>query len=188
MHKVRPAREIHRISLESLLSEWRVFCEKHPKGFEKYFKSKEKTAGATTSESKGEGKDAAKKDAKSPEKSSSSSSTPPAKENDWNFGMFSPNSSKSGGSRGSSSSGKPLGGEDNDKEKWLMFGAAVAVAIAGSIIYFEVGYKEIGWKEFVTKYGTTMPFVDMPLVILIRCLYSFMQLPQSWCCREIRSC
>lgn len=72
--------------------------------------------------------------------------------------MFSPSSTKSGrssgsggGSGGGGGSGKPLGGEDNDKEKWLMFGAVSALAIAGAIVYFEVGYKEIGWKEFVNK-------------------------------------
>lgn len=71
--------------------------------------------------------------------------------------MFSPNStsnrssgSGSGGGSGGGS-GKPLGGEGGDKEKWLMFGAISALAIAGAIVYFEVGYKEIGWKEFVNK-------------------------------------
>lgn len=72
--------------------------------------------------------------------------------------MFSPSNTKnsSSGSGGGSSgggggSGKPLGGEGGDKEKWLMFGAVSALAIAGAIVYFEVGYKEIGWKEFVNK-------------------------------------
>ena len=144
-----------RLSPEKLLAQWRVISEKLPKGFEKYFQDKTPAAGSDASKTA------------TPESSSSSSSQktePPAqnekagppKGNDWSFGMFSPTNTKSGrsssgGSGGGGGSGKPLGGEDNDKEKWLMFGAISALAIAGAIVYFEVGYKEIGWKEFVNK-------------------------------------
>lgn len=140
-----------------MLADWRVLSEKLPKGFEKYFQSKDKSPASGDANSKS--------DTSAPTQSNNSSSTSPksedksapeAKNNDWSFGMFSPTNTKNSGGRSSGSgggggSGKPLGEEGNDKEKWLMFGAVSALAIAGAIIYFEVGYKEIGWKEFVNK-------------------------------------
>lgn len=124
-----------------------------PKGFEKYFQSKEKTATTSSDASKTESGNSSSGDKSTAQKADKSA---PPKSNDWSLGMFSPSNTKNSSGRSSSGgggggSGKPLGGEDNDKEKWLLFGAVSALAIAGAIIYFEVGYKEIGWKEFVNK-------------------------------------
>lgn len=143
-----------KLSAERLLADWRVICEKLPKGFEKYFQDKpSKSADPSSSSSSS----SSSQSSTSTQKAKNEKSAPP-KSNDWSLGMFSPSSTKSGrssgsggGSGGGGGSGKPLGGEDNDKEKWLMFGAVSALAIAGAIVYFEVGYKEIGWKEFVNK-------------------------------------
>lgn len=147
-----------KLSTEKLLSDWRVICEKLPKGFEKYF-NKDKSAPPPGSSSSGgdassKPQATAQSSSSKPNASQSEKSAPP-KSNDWSFGMFSPSNTKSGRSSGSGGgsggSGKPLGGEGGDKEKWLMFGAVSALAIAGAIVYFEMGYKEIGWKEFVNK-------------------------------------
>lgn len=151
--------DIQRVSrnhtIDTLLSEWRVLSEKLPKGFEKYFK--DKPAAAEKETSSGSGGDASKS-APSPSTSNKESKVAESKGNDWSFGMrFNAKSSSGGSGRssgggGGGNSGKPIGGEENsDKEKWMLFGAVSALAIAGAIVYFEVGYKEIGWKEFVNK-------------------------------------
>lgn len=146
-----------RISIDKLLSDWRVISEKLPKGFEKYFQSKEKSGNSSDASKTSAGSTTNDKSSDAQRTNTDKSAeTPPKSASDWSFGMFSPSNTKnSSGGRSSGSggggSGKPIGGEDNDKEKWLMFGAVSALAIAGAVIYFEVGYKEIGWKEFVNK-------------------------------------
>lgn len=111
-----------------------MFCQKPPKGFEKYFRQ----GGAKPVENN--------KDAKLSEKPKSSVSS--ESKSDWNFGMFSSGQSKKGGRSGQ---GRPIGGEGGDREKWLLFGALGTAVVVGSIAYFGVGYKEIAWKEFVNK-------------------------------------
>ncbi|XP_058063839.1 AFG3-like protein 2 [Anopheles bellator] len=139
---------IHRIQL---------FCEKPPKGFEKYYKPPGSGGGkrATKSESAA----AAKDDKPLTEKPSSPPGTPQApgestQKNDWNLGMFSPQPARGkGSSGGSGGSGRPIdGGEDGDKEKMLIFGALAGVALISAIAYFEMGYKEVTWKEFINNY------------------------------------
>lgn len=138
---------LHRIQL---------FCEKPPKGFEKYYKP----GGAAKKGAVGEAQEAeASKEAKPASTSDSSGSAknqqqPP--KNDWNLGMFGPQPTRGkGGSSGSSSggTGRPIGGsEGGDKEKMMVFGALAGIALIGAIAYFEMGYKEIAWKEFVNNY------------------------------------
>lgn len=67
--------------------------------------------------------------------------------------MFNNASGKGGRSGGGSSSGsgRPIGNDGADKEKWLLLGAVGTVAVLASIAYFEMGYREIGWKEFTNK-------------------------------------
>uniref|UniRef100_A0A1B0GI02 Putative atp-dependent metalloprotease ftsh n=1 Tax=Lutzomyia longipalpis TaxID=7200 RepID=A0A1B0GI02_LUTLO len=137
---------------DALMREWRLFCEKPPKGFEKYFKQsggrqrKEATQGNKAKEAP------PPVEPPPPAPSKGASARPPGTpqdKNDWNFGMFAPNPPR--GKR-SSSSGRPIGGDGGDKEKWILFGALGTVALVGALAYFEMGYKEIGWKEFVTNY------------------------------------
>lgn len=135
---------LHRIQL---------FCEKPPKGFEKYYKPGGKKPAAA-----GEAKEA--KNTKSAAGASSSASKdqpqPQSPKNDWNLGMFGPQPARGGKGGGSGSSGggagRPIGGEGGDKEKMLVFGALAGVALISAIAYFEMGYKEIAWKEFVNNY------------------------------------
>lgn len=138
---------LHRIQL---------FCEKPPKGFEKYYKSGgKKPSAAAAAEAAGEasGKSAKPADGAAPAKESPSQ--PP--KNDWNLGMFGPQPARgkqggSSGGGGGGGSGRPIGGgEGGDKEKMIIFGALAGVALISTIAYFEMGYKEIAWKEFVNK-------------------------------------
>ncbi|XP_052870467.1 AFG3-like protein 2 [Anopheles cruzii] len=138
---------IHRIQL---------FCEKPPKGFEKYYKPPGSGGGkrATKSESAAA---AAKDDKPLTEKPPPGTPQAPGEstqKNDWNLGMFSPQPARGkGGSGGSGGSGRPIdGGEDGDKEKMLIFGALAGVALISAIAYFEMGYKEVTWKEFINNY------------------------------------
>lgn len=72
--------------------------------------------------------------------------------------MFGSSASNKGGGSGG---GRPIGGEDNDKEKWLLLGALGVVSLIGGLAFMEMGYKEIGWKEFVNR------FVVAPFLIMI---------------------
>ena len=138
-----------------------MFCEKPPKGFEKYFKPPGSASAQQAKQANKAGESGTSKDGSSSnsaaEQSASQSNAPPgatSRKNDWNLGMFSPQPARGkGGSSGSGGSGRPIGGgEEGDKEKMLMFGALAGVALISAIAFFEMGYKEIAWKEFVNKY------------------------------------
>ncbi|KAL3283766.1 hypothetical protein HHI36_017936 [Cryptolaemus montrouzieri] len=135
----------------SILKEWKLFCEKPPKGFEKYFKpggskptSKEvKAKEKETKEVKEkEGKQEPKSEPK-PSASSGSGQQGNKPYDQWAFGLF-------GGTGNRGSGGKPFG--DNERDKWYMLGAGVALAFLATVTFWEMGYKEIGWKEFVHSY------------------------------------
>uniref|UniRef100_A0A182PII3 AAA+ ATPase domain-containing protein n=1 Tax=Anopheles epiroticus TaxID=199890 RepID=A0A182PII3_9DIPT len=134
-----------------------VFCEKPPKGFEKYYKPPGSGGAQQTKQAGKVGDSSASKDATgAAEQSSSQSTAPPGtspRKNDWNLGMFSPQPARGkGGSSSGGGSGRPIGGgEEGDKEKMLIFGALAGVALISAIAFFEMGYKEIAWKEFVNN-------------------------------------
>lgn len=131
---------------QRILSAVRLFSEKPPKGFEKYFKP------GGTSAAAGKEAEAGKKSGDSPPPSRSSTSmdkNPPS--NDWNFGMFS--NTKTGGKGGAGGgSGRPIGGDGGDNNKWIFGGAIGAVAFISLLAFMEMGYKEVAWKEFVNSY------------------------------------
>lgn len=137
-------------ALESL---WRQLCSNPPKGFDKYYKSGGSSSKKNESQDAKSSSDSAKpeiSDPPPPSRSSSSDSKPKtSSNNDWNFGMFGPNASNKGSGGGS---GRPIDGENNDKEKWLIVGALGVAAIIGGLAYSEMGYREIGWKEFINSY------------------------------------
>lgn len=140
-------RDVSPWTWDALLKEWRTFCEKPPKGFEKYFKQsggKQRKEASETDKNK----NTPSSDEHPPSKSSPGPPRSDPAKNDWNFGMFNPSPARG---KGRGSSGRPIGGDGGDKEKWILFGALGTVALVGTLAYFEMGYKEIGWKEFVTK-------------------------------------
>lgn len=146
-------RKTNSLTFRSVLNEWRVFCEKPPKGFEKYFKPGSKDAPKDTKQTSKDAKpsEGAKetKPEPKPESAAPPPKTPPSSSpgqskpyDQWSFGLF-------GGTGTRGSGGKPFG---EDREKWWMFGAAGAVAFIVTLAFWEMGYKEIGWKEFVHTY------------------------------------
>lgn len=78
-------------SLEKVLDQWRQFCQKPPKGFEKYFKpggaGRKEVAEKPESGSKESKQDgsSAPKQAPSPQSSKSASGSKP---DQWSFGVF----------------------------------------------------------------------------------------------------
>lgn len=151
------------LSVQAILDRWQLFCEKPPKGFEKYFKptaGKEDNTSATAeastsataekSAAAGDKPTAETTDTKSPPLSKPPGATTApdaAKQSDWNFGMFSPTGKGGGGG-----SGRQGGGDGNsDRDKWLLLGGLGVAGLLGLVAMMEVSYKEIGWKEFVNK-------------------------------------
>ncbi|XP_066147976.1 mitochondrial inner membrane m-AAA protease component AFG3L2 isoform X2 [Euwallacea fornicatus] len=130
----------------AVLKEWRLFCEKPPKGFEKYFKEGK----PSTKEGKPEAKEG--KEAKPPPKQPISKpplGEPPGDKkpyDQWAFGLF-------GGTGSRGSGGKPF--SDGEQGKWYAMGAAAVVAFLATITMWEMGYKEIAWKDFVYNYLTS---------------------------------
>ncbi|VVC95042.1 unnamed protein product [Leptidea sinapis] len=123
-------------ALDTVLNQWYEFCQKPPKGFEKYFQP-----GTSKKHEKAPEKD----DSPTPSKSSPPSSKPSSSTDKWNINMFSGGS----GSRGGPNRG---GYEGQDREKWMMFGALGVVTLIASIAYFELKYREISWRDFVNQY------------------------------------
>lgn len=143
-------------TLNALKNEWRIFCEKPPKGFEKYFKPGSKKPSSSAAKPETSPKDAKPKEQAGSEKpkaeppppsripgstSTAGQQKPPYDQ--WSFGLF-------GGTGSRGSGGKPFG--DSEKDRWYILGALGTVAVLGALAYFEMGYKEIGWKEFVHAY------------------------------------
>lgn len=132
--------------VKTALTELKVFCEKAPKGFEKYFQPGSKKT--PLKELPKEAKDVKEKEAKPDTKPLQQPPRPPppgSKPYDqWSFGLF-------GGTGSRGSGGKPPFG-DGDRDKWYIFGAAGAIAVLVALGFWEMGYKEIGWKEFVHSY------------------------------------
>ncbi|XP_032522647.2 AFG3-like protein 2 [Danaus plexippus] len=131
-HKLQP---VGVPALDSVLSEWYEFCNKPPKGFEKYFKP-----GPSQKQQKKPEKD----ESPAPSKSTPPPSKPSSSQEKWNINMF----SNTGGGRGSGRGGY----DGQDKEKWMMFGAVGVVTLLASIAYFELRYREISWRDFVNLY------------------------------------
>jgi len=132
------------------LKQWRLLCEKPPKGFEKYFKDGGKKP--ISKETNGKIKPAIEAESKTSEASKTKpnlSASNNSNKNEWSFGMF---GSSQGRSRaGGGGSGRPIGGNDGNDQRWLLIGAAGVVALIASFTFFEMNYREIGWKEFVNK-------------------------------------
>ncbi|KAJ8922366.1 hypothetical protein NQ315_004309 [Exocentrus adspersus] len=134
----------------AVLEEWRLFCEKPPKGFEKYFKPGGAKELKQESKEAKETKEGKEKDAKQEQPKETPKVPPPSRSpgssksyDNWSFGLF-------GGTGRGGSGGKPFG--DNERDKWYILGAAAAIAFLVGVTMWEMGYKEIGWKEFVHSY------------------------------------
>lgn len=142
------------LNLETVLQQWRLFCERPPKGFDKFFKPGGGTQGTKPAKpSVKETKDVPKESQVPPPSKGAAGPQPPkpsgaSKPYDkWSFGMFG-SQSRSGGS-----GGKGFGdGGEREREMWIIIGLVGAVTFLGTLAYYEMGYKEIAWKEFVNNY------------------------------------
>jgi len=142
------------LNLETVLQQWRLFCERPPKGFDKFFKPGGGTQGTKSAKpSVKETKDAPKesqipspsKGAAGPQPSKPSGASKPYDK--WSFGMFG-SQSRPGGS-----GGKGFGdGGEREREMWIIISLVGTVTLLGTLAYYEMGYKEIAWKEFVNNY------------------------------------
>ncbi|EEZ99702.1 AFG3-like protein 2 [Tribolium castaneum] len=136
-------------TFQAVLNQWRLFCEKPPKGFEKYFEPGSKQKGKSSKTEPPKEAKEAKKDGKQ-EQPKPPPKTPSGQQgqkpyDQWSFGLF-------GGTGSRGSGGKPFG--DGDRDKWYILGAGAAIAFLATVTMWEMGYKEISWKEFVQSYLT----------------------------------
>ncbi|KAJ2943349.1 hypothetical protein O0L34_g12156 [Tuta absoluta] len=111
------------------LNQWCELCEKSTKGLEKFLKP-------PSSEKDSKSSDAANVQTDPLAK-------PKSSQDKWNLNIFAP-----GGSRGSG--GPP--NDNQDKNKWMIFGAVGLFNLLGLIAFSQLRYKEISWKDFVNLY------------------------------------
>ncbi|CAL4096513.1 unnamed protein product, partial [Meganyctiphanes norvegica] len=131
----------------TLFQQWHNFCEKPPKGFEKYFRgAASKQGDAQKKKSETPPSEASKAN---PEKPSIGGGNKP--KDPFNLSLFGPSSKSGGGSGAGGSSGRPLG-EGNERDKWLALGALGVMGMLGLAALYNMGYKEITWKEFSKSY------------------------------------
>ncbi|XP_076040316.1 AFG3 like matrix AAA peptidase subunit 2 [Oratosquilla oratoria] len=122
-----------------LLRQWQLFCEKPPKGFEKYFR-----------ESAGGKQPQASKQPQAPKTDPPNKSAGPPKD-PFNLGLFGTSSKGSGGGGGGGGRGaRPK--QEGDRDKWLAVGALAAIGFLAVTAFYQMGYKEITWKEFSKSY------------------------------------
>ncbi|XP_066591231.1 mitochondrial inner membrane m-AAA protease component AFG3L2 [Prorops nasuta] len=127
-------------AVEQLQQQWKLLCQKPPKGFEKFFerggtKAKSKEAPGPAKEAKPPKSKPASEPLKDPPKQSKSSSSSGSNTN-FSFNMF--------------GTSKPFS-EDDDKKYWI----GGVIAATGLFIYIlgkNMNAKEITWKEFVYTY------------------------------------
>jgi len=118
-----------------------LFCERPPKGFEKFFRDKPARKEVP--------KEEPKSSKEPPKQSKSSDRTPPPPKS---------KNSSSGSSEGpkidfsqyfKNTSG---GGNDPQKQQWLSLAAFAAAATGLYLVSVQLNYKEITWKEFVNSH------------------------------------
>lgn len=126
------------LSIQALLNNWLAFSDKVPKGFGKYFNDDEPKSNKSD--------EVSAKDRDTKEETPKSKSKPKPSGTDDYFDLrklFFTDRTKSGGG-----SGKPIGGNNNEREKWFSAAMLGAALLFGGIAYYSYAYKEINWKEF----------------------------------------
>ncbi|XP_063601865.1 AFG3-like protein 2 [Penaeus indicus] len=123
-----------------LLQQWRMFCQKPPRGFEKYFRGASKQGPKQQPQQK----------ADTPPPQQQSSNKPSTPKDPFNLTLFG-SGSKSGKGGGRGGGGKPLG-EGSDRDRWVAMAALAAMGLLGVAAIYQMGYKEITWKEFSKNY------------------------------------
>ncbi|XP_046735568.1 AFG3-like protein 2 isoform X2 [Diprion similis] len=131
-------------TIEHVQQQWRLFCSKPPKGFEKFYRKK--TGGKSESQVKAE-KEAQKSAAKDGNASGQSRSPQPSKPSpaspEWSFKLF--------GEKSQSGSGGKIPPSSN-KDPIMIFCGIGAFLLFGYVAYSQMGYKEITWRDFLNSY------------------------------------
>ncbi|XP_014661902.1 PREDICTED: AFG3-like protein 2 [Priapulus caudatus] len=148
-------RKISPRTFSCLLEEWQRFCQKPPKGFEKFYPGAQKAAPKQASEGAKESKEDSNAKDSPPSKSDPNSegagtpkdgSTPPTPKkptDPWPFSFGSGNKGK--GSFGGS-------GGNEEQQKMMYIAAVTGLGFLGLLALYEMNHKEITWKEFVGNY------------------------------------
>lgn len=121
------------ISISALLTQWRNYCEKPPKGFEKYFPKNKKHPSSEEKSAKPDKQTEKESSKEAP--SRSSPSTGPGKQFDYEFNF------NFGGGKGS-----------NNQNRLMTIALISTLGVLGLLAFNEMRYKEITWKEFVNSY------------------------------------
>lgn len=124
-----------------ILSQWRIWCQKPPKGFEKYFPGRQQPKNGdkktTSQQQQPSAKDPPPPPAKPPSRSPGSDGSkdfdPRTWSKEWNFSF--------GG-----------GGGKGDQNRWATIALMTTLGVLGLLAYNEMRYKEITWKEFISSY------------------------------------
>ncbi|UYV81156.1 AFG3L2 [Cordylochernes scorpioides] len=122
-------------TFRQLLLQWRLFCEKPPKGFEKYFPGGKKPP----PESKAAPQPKSEKQGKEVPNKPRGSQFP-----------FSLGGSKTGGSGGGGGGKGPF--SPDDQNRYMTIALVASLGALGYIAYNEMRYKEITWKDFTSNY------------------------------------
>ncbi|XP_014235285.1 AFG3-like protein 2 isoform X1 [Trichogramma pretiosum] len=140
--KLSTLKSVYKLSaIEQVQQNWKLFCQKPPKGFEKYYKQGQKP----------KENEVPSKESKSAESGQSGGSSKSAETNqksdgprkDFNYGNFYPGKKLAGGSGD--------GPFKNPMDKWLTFGALGTISTL--VLYMLMdSEKEITWREFVYGY------------------------------------
>ncbi|MCL4118737.1 UNVERIFIED_CONTAM: hypothetical protein GTU68_037136 [Idotea baltica] len=128
----------------TLLEYWLKFCEKPPRGFEKYFRNQNDKKSSPEASSSG----SEKKPLQDTTKSQKESQPDQEKPNPFSFAFKIEKSGKIGGG----GSGKASDDGGSEKEKWMLLGGLVSVGLLAALAYYQMGYREITWKEFSNNY------------------------------------
>lgn len=146
------------VTVEFLLEQWKLLCEKPAKGFEKYYEASQKLKDGKSLKVEGKPEEklassssqAAKDAPPRPHPAPASRKSPDdPKKFEFTFKIGGPSTSRSG-SGGSGGGGGPFG-ENGDKRILWAVGAGLVISFA-VLFQSDLRYKEISWKEFVVNY------------------------------------
>ncbi|XP_070537298.1 mitochondrial inner membrane m-AAA protease component AFG3L2-like [Ptychodera flava] len=134
----------HNTSLTKVVNEWRRFCSKPPKGFEKYFESGNKKTATKPKTSQSKPKES--KEAEKPfNRSNSDRGQSDKNENIWNSILG------SGGGGGGGKGRTPIDDKNRQQLIYSLIATAGGAAVFG-YLFFGGGAVEITWKQFVQDY------------------------------------
>lgn len=140
-------------TLEYVQQQWRIFCQKPPKGFEKFYRKKSaategKKLGETLKKGENNAADKGAQSAQQPRPPPASKAPPPlsgdkkSQAPQWSFKLF--------GEKSQSGPGGKIP-QDSSKDTIVLCCGIGAFLLFGYLAYTQMGYKEITWRDFLNK-------------------------------------